>query len=824
MSRFRRLLRWAIGLCLVGALVGAVILGFFYYSISSKLPSIQSLRDVQLQEPMYVYASDGQLIGIFGETRRYPVAIAQVPRDVQHAFVAAEDANFYKHRGIDPKGISRAVWQTLTKDGRVAGGSTITQQVARQFFLSSEYSYTRKLAEMMLAMRIEAMLSKDQILELYLNKSFFGNRSYGVAAAAEFYYGKPLEDLTLAEAATLVSSLKFPSSGNPISNPVRNHQRSVYVIERMREDGYISQAQAEQAKAEPPHAAPHERPIQVYAPYIAEMVRQEMVAKFGGDVLDKGYHVTTTIDPLLQPAADKAVRDGLALYDHRHGWRGVEKHFDVTADADAEALAAHLTGFVSEGGLDPVIVAGTSGANATVVTRDARQVVLNAAASSWTGRTPGKLLARGDLVRIGAQRKDAGDGQRTPVDADADARPEYVYSLDQLPQAQSALVSLDANNGAIRALVGGFSFAANKFNRATQARRQPGSSFKPFLYSAAFEKGFNPLSIVLDAPVVFRDRRGHVWRPGNDDGKFSGPMRLREALVRSKNLVSVRLLDAIGVDFARRYISQFGFDAAELPPNLSMSLGSASLTPMSVARGYAVLANGGSLVTPWLVDQVKDRDGKVVFKENPATACRVCGRHGANAQAPNQVVDGFNFGPAQEQQPKADALATSRPEPAQDAPPPPGTKVAPRAIDERTSYQLVSMMRDVVRRGTGTAANVLGREDTAGKTGSTNDHRDAWFSGFAGPYVTTVWVGRDNFRSLGYREYGGKAALPIWIDYMRVALKDKPITPNDPPEGMVEVNKNGATEWIKVEDLERMQGRDTPQDEDATDEAAFDIF
>lgn len=822
MSRFRRLLRWAIGLCLVGVLLGAVILGFFYYSISSRLPSIQSLRDVQLQEPMYVYASDGRLIGMFGETRRYPVAIAQVPRQVQQAFVAAEDANFYTHRGIDPKGISRALWQTLTKDGRVAGGSTITQQVARQFFLSSEYSYTRKLAEMLLAMRIEAMLSKDQILELYLNKSFFGNRAYGVAAAAEFYYGKPLQDLTLAEAASLVSSLKFPSSGNPISNPVRNHQRSLYVIERMRQDGYITQAQADAARAEPLHAAPHERPIEVYAPYVAEMVRQEMLARFGGDVLEKGYHVTTTIDPLLQPAADKAVRAGLVLYDHRHGWRGAEKHLDLPSDADAASLTAQLSGSVSEGGLDPVIVAGTSGDSATVVTADGRQIVLGPAASKWTGRTPGKLLARGDLVRIGAKRKDPGDAGGKPAQPAATA--EYVYTLDQLPQAQSALVSLDANNGAIRALVGGFSFAANKFNRATQARRQPGSSFKPFLYAAAFEKGFNPLSIVLDAPVVFRDRRGHVWRPGNDDGKFSGPMRLREALVQSRNLVSVRLLDAIGVDFARKYISQFGFDIAELPPNLSMALGSASLTPMSVARGYAVLANGGSLVTPWLVDEVKDRDGKVVFKENPATACRACGRHGANVPPPSLVVAGFNFGPAQPQQPAASApLATSEPDPAPQTPPA-GTNVAPRAIDERTSYQLVSMMRDVVRRGTGTAANVLGREDTAGKTGSTNDHRDAWFSGFAGPYVTTVWVGRDNFRSLGYREYGGKAALPIWIDYMRVALKDKPITPNDPPEGMVQVTRNGATEWIKIEDLERMQGEDALQDENASEEAAFDIF
>ncbi|WCE03016.1 penicillin-binding protein 1A [Pseudoxanthomonas sp. JBR18] len=821
MSRFRRLLRWALVLCLVGAVVGATVLGFFYYSIAAKLPSIQSLRDVQWQEPMYVYADDGSLIAVFGENRRYPVDIEDVPVQVRRAFVAAEDSNFYEHGGVDPKGISRAIWQTLTKDGRVAGGSTITQQVARQFFLSNEYSYTRKLAEMMLAMRIERMLTKDQILELYLNKSFFGNRAYGVAAAAEFYYGKSLKELSLAEAATLVSSLKFPSSGNPLSNPVRNHQRSVYVIDRMLEDGYITSAQAAQARAEPEHAKPHERPIDVYAPYVAEMVRQEMVAKFGGDVLNKGYHVTTTIDPLLQPAADKAVREGLETYDHRHGWRGAEKHFDVTAGADAESLASHLAGQVSQGGLDPVIVASTEAdGSATVVTRDAKLITLPASSSKWTGRTPAKLLERGDMVRIAAQRKES-DKQTDPA-----AKPEYVYTLDQVPQAQSALVSLDANSGAIRALVGGFSFAANKFNRATQARRQPGSSFKPFLYAAAFEKGFNPMSIVLDAPVVFRDRRGHVWRPGNDDGKFKGPMRLREALVQSRNLVSVRLLDAIGVDFARKYISQFGFEESELPPNLSMSLGSASLTPLSMARGYTVLANGGSLVETWLIDKVTDRDGKVVFQADPAVACRACGRHGANAKPPSQVVDGFNFGPMQDPQASASApLATSKSDPSQDDEPPPGTKVAPRAIDERTAYQIVSMMRDVVRRGTGTAANVLGREDTAGKTGSTNDHRDAWFSGFAGPYVTTVWVGKDNFRSLGYKEYGGRAALPIWIDYMRVALKDKPITPNDPPEGMVEVTRNGATEWIKVEDLDRMQGDENLQDQDPSkDEAAFDIF
>ena len=807
MSRFRRLLRWTLITFLILALAGAVGLGVLYYTVSSKVPDVQALRNVELQEPLYIYASDGRLMGLYGEIRRYPVQIDQVPARVKQAFIAAEDSKFYEHKGIDPTGIARAVWQIVSrKEGRVAGGSTITQQVARQWFLSSEYSYTRKLVEMMLAVRIEKMLTKDEILELYLNKSFFGNRSYGVAAAAEYYYGKTLDQLTLAETATLVSALKFPSSGNPISNPGRNQQRSAYVVERMREDGYVTAAEAAQAKAEPMHAKPHERPVEVYAPYVAEMVRQDMIARFGPEALTKGYHVTTTLDATLQAAANDAVRDGLGLYDHRHGWNGIERHFDVAADADAAALASHLRGIPAQNGLIPTVVARThDDGSATVVTADGRETTLPPAASKWTGRTPAKLFKRGDLARIKAGKEPGS------------------FLVDQIPRAQAALVSLDANNGAVRALVGGYSFAGNKFNRATQARRQPGSSFKPFLYAASFEKGFNPASIVLDAPVVFRDRRGHMWRPQNDGGGFRGPMRLREALVQSRNLVSVRLLDGIGVPFARTYISQFGFDEAELPPNLSMSLGTASLTPLSVARGYAVFANGGSRVTPWFIDEVKDREGNVVFKENPAVACRGCGQgaHGGGAPA-SQVVDGFNFGPAATT--AAAKPAEAKPK-AEEKPADPNAVTAPRAIDERTAYQLVSMMRDVVQRGTGTAAKVLGREDVGGKTGSTNDHRDAWFGGFGAQYATVVWVGRDNFQSLGYREYGGKAALPIWIDYMRAALKDKPVALNDPPDGMVQATLNGVTEWVKVEDMDRIQDYDLYGPEDAVpDEEAFDIF
>ena len=809
------------------AVLGAIAAAILVMSISSRLPDVQSLRTTELQEPMYVYASDGQLMGLFGEMRRYPVDIKDVPLRVRQAFLAAEDARFYQHHGVDYKGVARAIWLLATTDDkRVPGGSTITQQVARQYFLDSEYSYTRKLREMLLAMKMERELGKDEILGLYLNKSFFGNRAYGVAAAAEFYYGKKLGELTLDEAATLAGTPKFPSSGNPLDNPERNRERrDHYILPRMAQLGYVGAAEAEAAKSVPMHAAPHERQIEVYAPYVAEMVRQEMIARYGEDVLNKGYHVTTTIDPALQAAADKAVIDGMRVYDHRHGWRKPEQKVEIPAGADSKGIARLLRGTPAQNGLLPAVVTGSSGNGLQVVLADGSELTLGSAATGWTGKSGAALAQRGDVVRV----------RRGNVDK-PDAPPAWV--IDQIPRAQTALVSLDADNGAVRALVGGFSYAGNKFNRATQAKRQPGSSFKPFLYAAAFERGFNPASIVLDAPVVFKDRAGHMWRPQNDSGNFAGPMRVRQALVQSRNLVSVRLLDAIGVDYARRYISHFGFDEKSLPPNLSMSLGTASLTPLSVARGYTAFANGGFLVTPWFIDKVRDRSGTELFKEKPATACPYC----AVVQAPGQAkattvaqttVDGFDLSPTASATDATDAAGStdkpaqalaSKPKPAK--PVDPTMVVAPRAIDPRVAWQLQSMMRDVVQRGTATDAKVLGREDVGGKTGSTNDHRDAWFSGFGGRYVTTVWVGRDDFKSLGYREYGGKAALPIWINYMKAALKDEPARDLDPPQGMVQVKANGVVEWLKVEDEERMQSEleAIPEADVQPDEEAFDIF
>ena len=643
-----------------------------------------------------------------------------------------------------------------------------------------------------------------------------------MAAAAEFYYGKKLGELTLDEAATLAGTPKFPSSGNPLDNPERNRERrDHYILPRMAQLGYVSASEAEAAKAAPMHATPHERHIEVYAPYVAEMVRQEMIARYGEDVLNKGYHVTTTIDPVLQAAADRAVIDGMRVYDHRHGWRKPEQKVEIPAGADAKAIARLLRGTPAQGGLLPAVVTGNAG-GLQVVLADGSELTLGSAATSWTGKSGPALAQRGDVVHVRRGNTDQ-----------PDAPPVWV--IDQLPRAQTALVSLDADNGALRALVGGYSYAGNKFNRATQARRQPGSSFKPFVYAAAFERGFNPASIVLDAPVVFKDRAGHMWRPQNDSGNFAGPMRVREALVQSRNLVSVRLLDAIGVDYARRYISHFGFDEKSLPPNLSMSLGTASLTPLSVARGYTAFANGGFLTTPWFIDSIRDRSGKELFKEKPPTACPYC----AVVQAPGQAapatvvqtrVDGFDLSPTGSapadagDAAKSAQTATSKPKPSKPADP--TMVVAPRAIDPRVAWQLQSMMRDVVKRGTATDARVLGREDVGGKTGSTNDHRDAWFSGFGGQYVTTVWVGRDDFKSLGYREYGGKAALPIWINYMKVALKDQPARDLEPPEGMVQVQANGVVEWVKAEDQERMQSEfDAMPEEDAQpSEEAFDIF
>jgi penicillin-binding protein 1A len=816
MAQIKRWMRRLVVLAAIGLGLGLLALGITYWLVAPRLPDVLELRHVALQVPLSVYSRDGKLIAQFGETRRYPVKIADVPVKVREAFIAIEDARFYQHQGLDFRGITRAVWLlATTHDQRVPGGSTITQQVAKNYYLSSEYSYSRKLMEMALALKMERELSKDEILELYLNKIFFGNRAYGVVAAAEFYYGKPLGQLSLAEAATLAATPKFPSSANPIINPQRNLLRRNYVLQRMREVGFITPAQEQEAQREPAHASPHQPKLELDAPYVAEMVRAAMQERYGTEAETSGFQVYTTVRSTDQVAANRAVRDGLVEYDRRHGWRGAESQLELGAGEDEASMRARLHKSMFVTGMPAALVTVAAGSQATVLMAAGPPITLDAKSTAWTGKSPGKLLKRGDVIRLipGAQ--------------------PGSFEVAQLPQAEAALVSLQPEDGALRALVGGMSFSRSKFNRATQAQRQPGSSFKPFLYSAAMERGYTPASIVLDAPVVFRDRVGHVWRPQNDNGKFSGPMRMREALVQSRNLVSVRLLDAIGVDFARKYITQFGFKLESLPANLSMSLGTASLTPMSVARGYTVFANGGFLVDPYFIERVVDRDGVVVAAAHPARACRLCPQRINSETRAAVVVDDFDFSAG------GPSATTATPGASSDGIGPSPLTLAPRAIDERTAFQASSMMRDVVLRGTATAARVLDRADIGGKTGSTNDHRDAWFSGFGGDLVTTVWVGRDHFESLGYREYGGKAALPIWISYMGASLKGVPLKDDSPPTGIVTVSINrntgglvpdgtpGAmTEYFKSEDYDRIVAQGyNPQDlGEPTDDEAFDIF
>ena len=815
-----RLTRWLRRLALFAALalgLGVLALGILYWLVSPRLPDVQELRHVALQVPLSVYSADGKLIGQFGETRRYPVKVDKIPLQVKQAFIAIEDARFYSHQGLDYRGIGRAVWLLATTDNvRVPGGSTITQQVAKNFYLSSEYSYSRKLMEMLLALKMERELTKDEILELYLNKIFFGNRAYGVAAAAEYYFGKTLDQLTLAEAAALAATPKFPSSANPIINPARNISRRNYVLQRMREVGFILSAQEQVARAQPSQASPHEPQVELDAPYLGEMVRKAMQDRYGAESETSGFRVFTTVKSSDQLAAAVAVRNGLVEYDRRHGWRGVESHVELAAgESDAEARA-RLRKFLFIAGMPTAVVTSVTGNTATALMIAGEPLMLDGESTKWTGRSPGALLKRGDVIRVSTGE--------TPG----------RFELTQVPKAEAALVSLQPEDGALRALVGGLSFSRSKFNRAMQAQRQPGSSFKPFLYSAAMERGYTPASIVLDAPVVFRDRVGHVWRPQNDNGKFSGPMRMREALVQSRNLVSVRLLDAIGVDFARRYITQFGFKLESLPANLSMSLGTASLTPISVARGYAVFANGGFLIEPYFIARVVDRNGVVVAFTHSPSACRTCPQRLATEERAAVVVDDFDFsagGPSAGTDPhaKVDSNQVG-----------PSTQVlAPRAIDERTAFLARSLMLDVVLRGTATAAKVLERADIGGKTGSTNDHRDAWFSGFGGDLVTTVWVGRDNFESLGYREYGGKAALPIWISYMGAALKGVPLIDPTPPNGIVTASINRSTgglvpdgtpgamtEYFKSEDYDRIVAGGYNQGDvgEADDTQSYDIF
>jgi penicillin-binding protein 1A len=818
MTLFLRLLRYALYLALACAVLGGIAIGTAYWLIAPRLPSVDALKDVRLQVPMRVKSADDKLIATFGETKRTPVRIEDVPDRLKKAFLAAEDADFYSHRGIDAGGIARAVWLTVTTGSKhVAGGSTITQQVARMFFLSSEVSYTRKLSEIFLAFRIENALSKDEILELYLNKSFFGHRSYGIAAAAEFYYGKTLDQLTLPECAMLASIPKFPSTGNPLSRPKRALERRAYVLGRMLENHFISLAEHDQASKEPDLAQAHEAAVEVDAQYFAELVRLEAIERLGNNALTDGFVVKTTLDSTQQEAAATALRDALMSYDQRHGYRGVEAHVELAATSADGEWDDTLADYRSVAGLEPALVTASSKESVTLYLGGGQSTSLDAAALTWArrGKNIADLFRPGDIVRLVRDAKDA-------------------WKLSQIPVAEAAIVSLNPEDGAIQSMVGGLSFQRSKFNRATQSARQPGSGFKPFLYSAAFEHGFTPASVLNDAPVQFPDpsKPDGVWSPKNDDDTFQGPIRLREALAKSVNLVSVRLLDAIGVRYAREYITRFGLALDQIPENLSMALGTAAVAPLAMARGYAVFANGGYLIDPYMISEIDDRDGKVVWRADPATACASCaGRELADSTPTTppagSAASALNpIGSAHAHSDAGATATTGQPH------------LAPRAIDARNAYLVTSMMRDVIRRGTGAAAMVLKRNDLAGKTGSTNDHRDAWFTGFNAKLVASCWVGFDDFSSLGKGEFGAKAALPIWIDFMRTALKDMPEQPFDMPPGITRVRIDPASgllaaagepgailEVMKTEDATRLASQPA-QTEDTNGEQreAYDVF
>lgn len=742
-------------------LLGAAVAGAGYVALARELPDVDALREVDFQVPLRVYSASGGLIAEFGEKKRVPVTYDEVPKDLINAFVAAEDQRFFEHPGVDYQGIARAIWYLVRTGEKGPGGSTITMQVARNFFLSREQTYLRKAREILLALKIERELSKGQIFELYLNKIYLGQRAYGVGAAAQMYYGKPLKDLNLAQFAMIAGLPKAPSSGNPISNPERALQRRAYVLGRMHELGLVGNARFREAMQAPITAQRHDTDIEVRAPYIAEMVRRQVVARFGEEAAySDGYEVYTTIDGKRQAAAKAALRHALHAYDERHGWRGPVDDINVSKTAERQALRRQLSTYNRSGELINALVLAVDAEGATLFSANREQSWrLPWAGIEWAreqkGRNalgarpkaPGDVLSRGDVVRV----RTTGEGPR----------------LAQVPEVEGALVSIDPEDGRIVALVGGYDFTQSKFNRATHARRQPGSSFKPFIYSAALANGFTPATLVNDAPVVFQDAAlESIWRPENYSGKFYGPTRLREALIHSRNLVSIRVLRSVGIRQAVNHIERFGLDAKQLPRNLSLSLGSASMTPLELTRGYAVFANGGYLVAPFAIERIVDSDGKTVFRATAATACEDCAT------------------PADEREGTPAAQS-----PVADKQPPAGPIIepAPRVISRGNAYLIRSMMRDVVRYGTGRKALQLGRSDLAGKTGTTNDQRDAWFAGFNHALVTAAWVGFDQVRPLGRYETGGKAALPMWIEYMGTALEGVPEGANDAPSGMVTV-------------------------------------
>ncbi len=772
MSRLCRGLAWLISLITLAGVGGALAV---YYFLAPQLPAIDHLKEVEYQTPLKVYSRDGKLLAQFGEKKRIPVRIAEIPKLLVQAFLAAEDARFYEHSGVDPQGLIRAALELVRTGDKRQGGSTITMQVARNFFLSPEKTYLRKLKEILLALKIERSLSKDEILELYLNKIYLGQHAYGVAAAAQVYYGKTLAQLDLSEAATLAGLPKAPSRFNPISNPQQAKARRDYVLKRMLELGFIGEDQYRLALAKPVSVSPDQPKPQ--APYAAEWVRTLLYERYREKLYTQGLSVTTTLDSRLQQAAEAAVQSALHAYDERHGYRGVEGHLGAwVSEAQKELALAQLK---PVGATFPALVKTIDdhAKQARVQLASGHLVELNwdgirwarpTLASNRLGPYPQKVsevFKAGDIIRL---RRDS-KGQ---------------WRLAQIPKVQGVLIALDSTTGAILALVGGYDFELSKFNRVLQSQRQPGSGFKPVVYTAALEAGFTPASIVNDAPILMRLGESE-WRPQNYGGKFHGPTRLRVALRHSSNLATIRLLQQIGLEQVIQTALRFGFRPEQLPRTPSLALGSGAASPLDMARMYAVFANGGFLVEPFLIDRI-EQQGQIVRQTHPRTACVSC----------------------------------------QDA--------APQVLSPGIHYLMHSMLQDVVKHGTATKAMQLKRADLAGKTGTTNDQRDAWFNGYAPPLVAISWVGFDSSESLGPGETGARAALPMWIEFMRVALEGQPEHQFPVPEEVVtafvdpttglRTNSGGIEEFFLKSNLPRLQAKITPPSEAPQDSILNSLF
>ncbi|PZX23051.1 bifunctional penicillin-binding protein 1a: transglycosylase (N-terminal); transpeptidase (C-terminal) [Cupriavidus phytorum] len=717
---------WAVGLVVAGAVVIALLLGYALLVAAPNLPSLDTITDYRPKIPLRIYTADNVLIGEFGEERRNFVPIAEIPDVMKKAVLAIEDDRFYEHGGVDFVGVMRAGLANL-RGGLSQGASTITMQVARNFFLSSEKTYTRKIYEMLLAYKIEANLNKDQILELYMNQIYLGQRAYGFDSAARVYFGKSVRDVTPAEAAMLAGLPKAPSAYNPVVNPRRAKVRQEYILQRMRDLRYITPEQYDEAVQGELKVRTEGNEFSTHAEYVAEIVRQLMYAQYREETYTRGLTVYTTLTKTDQDAAYEAVRTGIMNYERKHGYRGPEAFIDLPSDpAEREqAIDDALVEHPGSGDLRSAVVTSVSPkqVKATLLSGEVATIegaALRFISPSLSANAQPKMKMRpGAVIRVTQDEKNN-------------------WSVTQLPEVAAAFVSINPQDGEIRSMVGGFDFNRNKFNRVTQAWRQPGSSFKPFIYSAALEKGFSPATVINDAPLTIGpDTGGQVWEPKNYDGRFEGPMTMRRALAKSKNLVSVRILRAIGTQYAQDYITRFGFEADKHPAYLPMALGSGAVTPLQMAGAYSVFANGGYRVNPYLIQKVVDARGNVISETHPQRA---------------------------------------------------GTD-AVRVLDARTAFIADTMLRDVVRYGTANSAKQrLGRNDLAGKTGTTNDAVDAWFAGYTPNLVAIAWMGYDQPKSLGVRETGGGLALPIWVGYMSKALKGVPESPERPaPEGVLMV-------------------------------------